>query len=89
MVYWLVRIVLPNTQTRTVLFIAIIFSFCIEFSQMYHAPWIEEIRSTRLGGLILGYGFKFSDLVCYSVGIVFGALVDSKYLDVRLGRTNK
>ncbi|MGC1717640.1 MAG: DUF2809 domain-containing protein [Isosphaeraceae bacterium] len=43
---------------------------------MYHAPWIDSIRQTTLGGLILGFGFLWSDLACYAVGVVLGVLVD-------------
>ena len=55
---------------------ALIFSFGIEVSQLYHAPWIDAIRATTLGGLILGYGFLWSDLACYTVGIILGSLLD-------------
>ena len=48
----------------------------IEISQLYHAPWIDSIRATTLGGLILGFGFLWSDLICYTVGIVIGAIID-------------
>jgi hypothetical protein len=41
-----------------------------ELLQLYHAPWIESIRQTWLGGLILGFGFLWSDIICYAVGIV-------------------
>ena len=41
-----------------------------ELLQLYHAPWIESIRQTRIGGLILGFGFLWSDIICYAVGIV-------------------
>lgn len=44
----------------------------VEISQLYHAPWIDSIRQTTLGGLILGFGFLWTDLVCYTVGIAFG-----------------
>ena len=56
--------------------ISIIFSYGIEISQLYHAPWIDSIRATTLGGLILGFGFLWSDLICYTVGIVIGAIID-------------
>ena len=41
-----------------------------EVLQLYHAPWIESVRHTRIGGLILGFGFLWSDIICYAVGIV-------------------
>lgn len=59
-------------STIWVAFTALFFSFGIELSQLYHAPWIDRIRACRLGGLVLGYGFLWSDLVCYTVGIMAG-----------------
>ena len=53
-------------------FISLIFCYAIEFSQFYHAPWIDTIRSTRLGGLILGYGFLWSDIAAYLLGVLIG-----------------
>lgn len=55
---------------------ALFVSFAVEFSQLYHAPWINGIRDTTLGGLVLGFGFLWSDLVCYAVGIALGGLAD-------------
>lgn len=44
------------------------FFYGIELSQLYHALWIDAIRNTTLGGLIIGFGFLWSDLVCYTIG---------------------
>ncbi|WP_276576039.1 DUF2809 domain-containing protein [Oceanirhabdus seepicola] len=52
---------------------AIAFSGSIEISQLYHGEFIDSIRGTRLGGLVLGYGFLWSDIVCYIIGIMIGA----------------
>jgi len=41
----------------------------VELLQLYHAPWIEAIRHTRIGGLLLGFGFLWSDIVCYAIGV--------------------
>jgi hypothetical protein len=49
-------------------------AFLVEISQLYHAPWIDSIRQTTLGALVLGFGFLWTDLVCYSVGIATGSL---------------
>ena len=76
MVFLGLCVVLPRAKTKFLLAVALVFSFSIEFSQLYHALWIDEIRNTTLGGLVLGFGFKFSDLVCYSVGISLGAIAD-------------
>jgi glycopeptide antibiotics resistance protein len=66
-------ILAPRWGIRRTALGALAFSFTIELSQFYHAPWIDEIRNTRLGGLVLGFGFKVSDLVCYTVGVALGA----------------
>jgi hypothetical protein len=52
------------------------FSLVIELGQLYHAPWIDGIRRTRLGGLVLGFGFLWSDLLCYAAGIALAAALD-------------
>ena len=69
-------VLLPRASTRTIAVLAMAFSVAIELSQLYHAPWIDSIRQTTLGGLILGFGFLWSDLACYAVGVVLGVLVD-------------
>ena len=51
---------------------AVAFAFFIEVSQRYHAPWIDALRDTTLGGLVLGFGFLWSDLLCYGAGIGIG-----------------
>jgi len=47
----------------------------IELSQLYHAPWIDALRRTRLGGLVLGFGFLWSDLACYATGVALGVVM--------------
>ena len=76
MVFFLFSFLFNQKSTIFILVISIIFSYGIEISQLYHAPWIDSIRATTLGGLILGFGFLWSDLICYTVGIVIGAIID-------------
>jgi len=53
------------------------FSFAIEFSQLYQAEWINEIRETVLGALVLGKGFLAVDLARYFVGCAFALGMDA------------
>ena len=55
---------------------ALAFAYAIEFSQLYQADWINQIRQMRLGGLVLGFSFLPSDLVAYTIGIATGAGLD-------------
>lgn len=76
MVYFLFRVIIPKSPIWKNAIAALLFSYCIEFSQLYHAPWIDKIRSYRLGGLVLGFGFLWSDLICYTVGVGLAVLID-------------
>lgn len=73
MVYLIVGFLLPKQKICHIALIAFAFSMLIEISQLYHVPWIDAIRSYRLGGLLLGYGFLWSDIGCYAFGIGAGA----------------
>lgn len=66
----------PKWTTLRVCVIALLFAFSIEVSQLYHSAWIDQIRHTKIGGLILGYGFLWSDLLCYIVGISIGCVIE-------------
>lgn len=39
-----------------------------ECSQLITVDWFVAIRQTKLGKLMLGVGFVWSDLVCYAIG---------------------
>ncbi|WGX75127.1 DUF2809 domain-containing protein [Paraclostridium bifermentans] len=83
MVYFGLRFLIPKLKLVETLALAIIFSFSIETSQLYQADWINNIRSTTLGGLVLGHGFLFEDLISYSLGIVIGCILDYFLYDKR------
>jgi hypothetical protein len=55
---------------------ALAIAYLVEISQLYHAPWIDALRLTALGGLMLGFGFLWSDLACYTVGVAGGVLLE-------------
>lgn len=76
MLFLLISMIITNQPLKTRMATSLTLSFLVELSQLYHAPWIESIRRTTLGGLVLGFGFLWSDLVCYSVGITLGAIAE-------------
>jgi len=76
MVFWGFGFIFKNTSPWRIALMGLVFCYGIELSQLYHAPWIDAIRNNRLGGLVLGYGFKATDLICYAVGISFGCLAE-------------
>src|SRR5215204_4408418 len=59
----------PSTPIRSAAVLALLVSLLVEISQLYHAPWIDALRAQPIGGLILGFGFLWSDLLCYAAGV--------------------
>lgn len=47
-------------------------SVAVELSQLIDTPWLESLRATLFGRLVLGAGFLWSDLVCYAGGALLG-----------------
>lgn len=76
MIFFLFGILCRGKETRWIATLALLFSFGIEISQLYHSQWIDALRQTTLGGLVLGYTFLWRDLVSYSLGISIGFLVE-------------
>lgn len=68
-----------RTRSRALYALYILLVIClglIELSQLYHTPWLDGLRSNRVGALALGRGFLWSDLACYAVGVACGVCVD-------------
>jgi hypothetical protein len=67
-------IIFPGISTGRIALYALATSFVDEFSQLYHAAWIDRIRATFLGHIILGEWFNWPDLVAYAIGILIGVV---------------
>ncbi|WP_114940927.1 DUF2809 domain-containing protein [Mucilaginibacter endophyticus] len=76
MIYFIMRFLFINKPVRFNVIASLIFCFAIEFSQLYKAPWINDLRRTLFGRLVLGEGFLWSDLLCYVIGIGMGVVID-------------
>ena len=76
MVFWGFGLLAPRAATRRVALAAIAFCFAIELSQAYHAAWIDSVRATTPGRLVLGQGFHAFDLVCYVLGVALAVALE-------------
>jgi len=70
---------LPRASTLVVALLALAFAWGVEFSQLYRAPWIDAIRATLPGRLVLGNTFNWPDLLAYAVGIACGAWAEWRW----------
>ena len=76
MVFGLIGLIAVEWSTTRVAATALVVSYVIEASQLYHALWIDGIRDTRPGGLVLGYGFLWTDIICYTVGVALCVVLE-------------
>ncbi len=67
-VYCGISFCVPHAKIITRAAMTLGFAYAIEFSQLYHAPWIDSVRETTLGGLVLGFHFVWVDLIRYAAG---------------------
>lgn len=69
-------LLLAGRQTRTLAILAFVSCVLIEFTQLLNWIWIRDLRSTTLGKLLLGSGFKWPDMLAYLIGVIVAATVD-------------
>jgi hypothetical protein len=79
MMYFIVRFILLGKRSLVVCLLSLGTCIAIECSQLFHAAWIDTIRKTLPGRLILGQGFLWSDLAAYATGAIFGLAIDTIY----------
>lgn len=80
MIFFIFGFLFKRKSTFWITVVSLLFSFSIEISQLYQAQWINAIRHTTIGGLVLGYGFLWSDLLAYAVGISIGVLLEKQVM---------
>lgn len=73
MLFLVVSTILVDRSIYHRMLIAVVIATLVEISQLYQASWINSIRQTTLGGLVLGHGFLWTDLICYASGIALAA----------------
>jgi hypothetical protein len=76
MVFFLWGMLRPCVSTGKLASIALATAYVAEFSQMYQSPWINGIRATTVGHLILGSTFSWWDMLSYTVGVGVGVLCE-------------
>jgi Protein of unknown function (DUF2809) len=77
MVYFIMRFLFIRASIKTATIYSLLFCYAIEFSQLYKAPWIDSLRHTLFGRLVLGDTFLWGDLLSYTGGIAIGILISS------------
>lgn len=73
--FWFLLLRLVRPRLGSGMSAAAVFLFCclVEFSQRLHAPWLDPLRQTLPGRLILGNDFDPVDIADYAAGIALAA----------------
>lgn len=75
-VYLTLAIAFPKWPPLKLGLLALAISLGVEMSQLIQAPWLEAIRETLPGRLLLGSGFLWADLLRYAVGTLIAVTLD-------------
>lgn len=70
LIFFLWGVFQPRISTMRLATYALVTSYAGEFSQSDQAPWINSIRLTTLGHLILGSTFSGRDMASYTAGVL-------------------
>jgi hypothetical protein len=75
MFLFVLRIFFAKIKLWKLAIVSYVLGVADEVSQLYHAPWIDAIRNTAIGGAILGHDFVWNDLACYAAGTLLAYLI--------------
>lgn len=75
MIFYIIRWLFVKRPLLFISFVSLVFCYLIEVSQLYQAIWINRIRHTLFGALILGERFEWGDMLCYTAGVGIGVLL--------------
>lgn len=76
MAFMIISFVFPTVPLIKRAIAAVAVAWGVEFSQLYHAPWIDRIRAKFLGAMILGSSFDVLDLLWYVCGVAVGVAME-------------
>jgi hypothetical protein len=78
--FFLFALLRPIARTTHLALFAFLFAALIESTQLLDWPWLQAIRATRLGALLLGQGFQWADVFAYAIGATLACVVDATFL---------
>lgn len=79
MYFFITGFLFPNKKTLYITLISIGICYLTELSQLSDAEWISNIRNNKIGGLIIGISFLWSDIISYTFGGITGFILEKIY----------
>jgi hypothetical protein len=81
MVYFLVAMAASNASRPSIALISAAIAVGVELFRLVHAPWLDALRLTLPGALLLGRIFSPWNMLAYGVGIIFAVGLDRLAVD--------
>ncbi|MCC7054614.1 MAG: DUF2809 domain-containing protein [Gemmatimonadaceae bacterium] len=69
MIAWGMGTLAPGLSPGRRAVLALAVCAAVELSQLLHSPWLDAVRRTAAGRLVLGSDFDGRDLLAYAVGV--------------------
>lgn len=76
LIYFLLAFCLPLSRGGWLLLVGAIIVTALEFSRLYHAPWLDAFRQSLPGRIALGNVFSLLNIPAYYAGLVAAWLMD-------------
>jgi len=76
MVYFAWAVVRPEQRRHRRTVIAAVIAVTVEFSQLLHTEWLDAVRRTTIGVLLIGRFFSWWDIAAYLIGITVAVMFD-------------
>jgi hypothetical protein len=80
MIAWWVGALVPSARLLRRSAAAYAICVVVEVSQLYHTPWLDALRATTMGHLVLGSGFDPRDLLAYALGVAGAVFLEAAVL---------
>jgi Protein of unknown function (DUF2809) len=75
MMVWWMGVAAPRLPLRTRGLAALAVCISVELSQRYHTPFLDALRRTVPGHLVLGSGYDPRDLLAYTAGVIIAVVL--------------
>jgi hypothetical protein len=75
MIVWWMGVAAPQLPLRTRGLAALAVCVAVELSQRYHTPFLDALRATLPGHLVLGSGYDPRDFLGYTAGVVVAVVL--------------
>ena len=76
MAFLIFGLVFPRIPTTRISIYSLSVCFAVETLKLYPSQWLDSVRHTTLGHLVLGHSFTWKNYIAYTIGITIAAVFE-------------